>query len=242
MDHNLIFDIGLHTGHDALYYLRKGFRVVGLEARSDLCEQARAAAVDAGLEAQLKVVQRALYYRSDETVSFFINDNKDDWGSLFRGSPEQDGSTARETTVETISLYDLIDQFGVPYYIKCDIEGGDSIFAEQLIGMREKPSFVSIEATKPEDVAKLSAAGYNAFQVRNQYMNVFIKEPHPSQEGKSTDQQFTHAMSGPFGRDLPADGWTSFGAAIDSLLTWYRLRDRDKNLAIGWLDIHATVR
>ena len=37
MQNDLIFDIGLHRGLDAIYYLEKGFRVVGVEASSELC-------------------------------------------------------------------------------------------------------------------------------------------------------------------------------------------------------------
>ena len=35
---DLIFDVGLHKGEDAAYYLRKGFRVVGIDANPDLIE------------------------------------------------------------------------------------------------------------------------------------------------------------------------------------------------------------
>lgn len=33
----LIFDVGLHKGFDTSYYLKKGFTVIGVEARADLC-------------------------------------------------------------------------------------------------------------------------------------------------------------------------------------------------------------
>ena len=34
--HNLIYDVGLHKGEDAEFYLHKGFRVVAFEADPDL--------------------------------------------------------------------------------------------------------------------------------------------------------------------------------------------------------------
>ncbi len=37
---DLIFDVGLHKGEDTEFYLKKGFRVVGIEASSELCEVA----------------------------------------------------------------------------------------------------------------------------------------------------------------------------------------------------------
>ena len=35
---DLIFDIGMHKGEDAEFYLRKGFRVVAFEADADLVQ------------------------------------------------------------------------------------------------------------------------------------------------------------------------------------------------------------
>ena len=34
---DLIFDLGMFDGSDTSFYLAKGFRVVALEARADLC-------------------------------------------------------------------------------------------------------------------------------------------------------------------------------------------------------------
>ncbi|MGL3111861.1 hypothetical protein [Bradyrhizobium sp. BR 1432] len=35
---DLIFDLGLHRGYDAEFYLSKGFQVVGLEAVPEICD------------------------------------------------------------------------------------------------------------------------------------------------------------------------------------------------------------
>lgn len=241
MDRNLIFDIGVHTGQDALYYLKKGFRVVGLEAREDLCAEARRLTIDYQQTGAIELVQRALFHRNGEAVTFYVNDRKDDWGSLFREAAEQDGSQAREIVVETITLGDLFERYGTPYYIKCDIEGGDSIFVDQLLRSKERPAYVSVEMTSAEDIAKLRACGYNSFQIVNQYLNPQTKQPDPPREGKLADTYFTHAMSGLFGRDLPTDKWADFGTTLHRALDWYDLRARDASLAIGWLDIHATT-
>jgi hypothetical protein len=48
-------------------------------------------------------------------------------------------------------------------------------------------------------------------------------------------------MSGLFGRELPPDRWEDFTAAFRKVIDWYDLRDRDPNLAIGWLDIHCST-
>ena len=187
----------------------------------------------------MKIIPAALHEVSGARVKFFVNDAKDDWGSLFRGAAEQDGSEAREIEVTTLTLSDLFAEHGTPYYIKCDIEGADAIFVEQLLHSDRRPSYVSIEATSPDDFAKLRSCGYDSFQIVNQHLNPWIVSPNPAREGIYVETQFTHEMSGPFGRDLPDDAWTDFRTIMKRLLDWYDLRDRDQSLAVGWLDIHA---
>lgn len=237
----LIFDIGMHVGADSLYYLRKGFRVVGVEARQDHCETARKAAETFEHE-QFDIVERALAERTGQTISFWINDAKDDWGSIHRWAAEQGAKgTAREITVRTITLHDLLAEYGDPYYIKCDIEGADEVFVEQLLQTRIRPPYVSIEATRAEDLARLFAAGYSRFQLVNQLLNNDTKEPNPAREGIFTGTAFTQSMSGLFGRDLPDNKWVDFSTAMRALLEWYSLHELDTSLVAGWLDIHAAL-
>lgn len=233
----LVFDIGLHTGMDSNFYLKKGFSVVGVEARKDLCE--RAVANNAEYADRLTVVQRALHRTDDEVVEFFVNDEKDDWGSLERGAAEKGVGSARAIEVRTISLPTLFEQHGVPYYVKCDIEGGDRIFAEELQRLAMLPKYVSIEVTRLEDVAHLLVAGYKRFQIVNQFMHPFTVPPNPAREGDYVDFSFGGETSGLFGKELPEDGWVPFTRASRMLLDWMRLRDRSPSLAPGWLDVHA---
>ena len=37
-DEALIYDVGAHKGEDTEYYLRKGFRVIAIEAMPEFCE------------------------------------------------------------------------------------------------------------------------------------------------------------------------------------------------------------
>ena len=168
MQPDLIFDIGLHRGLDAKFYLAKGFRVVGVEASRQLCEMVRKENEPQIQSGALTVVECALHERSNEVVKFFINPEKDDWGSLDRVHAEKGVGRAQEVYVRTISLKDLILTYGEPYYIKCDAEGGDAIFARSLLSIPGRPAFVSIEATSADDLARLLACGYDRFQFVNQ--------------------------------------------------------------------------
>jgi FkbM family methyltransferase len=241
MQRDLIYDIGLHRGLDSKFYMQKGFRVIGIEASSPLCMLVRQAHPDEILQGQLTILERALHRRSDEMVSFFINPEKDDWGSLERGSAEKGIGSAVEVAARTICFADIVAAHGVPYYIKCDIEGGDAIFVESLLTTAIRPAFVSIEATSADDLAGLRACGYDKFQIVNQYTNPWTKCPFPAREGKFVDATFTHETSGLFGRELAFDRWDDFAVAMKKFIDWFDLRNRDPNLAIGWLDVHCCM-
>jgi FkbM family methyltransferase len=243
MQSDLIFDIGLHKARDAAWYLAKGFRVIGVEAAPELCQEARSHCADAVADGRLAIVPKALYHTSGDSVPFFVTPEKDDWGSLYRSAAEKGVYTgqAKEITVLTITLHDLMDEFGDPYYIKCDIEGGDAIFAEQLQNARHKPPFVSLELTRPLDLARLAAAGYARFQLVNQWGNPFRSAPNPAREGVYAPSAFSHHTSGLFGRELPTDKWITFGEAMHRFQSWKAIRDLDPDLCFGWLDVHARM-
>jgi FkbM family methyltransferase len=241
MQTDLIYDIGMHRGSDSQFYLAKGFRVIGVEAVHHLCEIAKAENTSHIQNGRFTIVENALHTRSNEIIKFFINPLKDDWGSLERNAAEKGVGVAEETSVWTISLQDLIARYGVPYYIKCDIEGGDAIFVRSLLSLSARPAFVSIEATSGEDIAILLACGYDRFQIVNQYNHPNVKCPFPAREGNYIDAGFTHETSGLFGKELPPEKWDDFTSALLKFTDWYDLHNRDPNLAIGWLDVHCTT-
>jgi FkbM family methyltransferase len=239
-DRSLIFDIGLHLGFDSQFYLSKGFSVIGLEARPDLCKLAEQRNRDDFNAGRFKIINKALFEFDDEIVPFYVNPEKDDWGSLSKENSEKGIGSSSAIEVPTVTLQSLISAHGLPYYIKCDIEGGDAIFAEQLLWLEGRPSFVSLEATSGVDIAKLAACGYDRFQLVNQYTHHETSCPVPPREGSYVDARFNHHMSGLFGRELPPHRWVGFEVLMAMWLDWYDLRHRNAGLAIGWLDVHAT--
>lgn len=238
---DLIFDIGLHKGLDANFYLRKGFRVVGLEAVPELCTEAAELNAEYVRLRKLTIVNKALYYRAGETVDFYINPDKDDWGSLFKGAAEKGVGQAKKISSATITLEDLINEFGSPYYIKCDIEGGDAILCRQLLSLEVVPSFISAEATSVEDIAFLRSAGYDRFQIINQYFHPWTRPLKPPLEGGFADVNFSHEMSGLFGQELDRERWVSFADALRDFQDWHDLSRRNRSLMVGWLDVHAAA-
>ncbi|WP_431268739.1 FkbM family methyltransferase [Dankookia sp. P2] len=181
---DLVFDFGLHRGEDTEFYLRKGFRVVALEARPDFCAEVSArfaAEVEAG---RLTVVPCALYPRGGETVSFWVNPVKDDWNSVSRDFAAKEGHAVTEIRVPTVTLGQLFDRFGVPRYLKCDIEGMDEDCARQLLEDGRRPDFVSMEASSFDIFAYLRACGYDRAQLVNQALHWGTRPPEPARGGR----------------------------------------------------------
>jgi FkbM family methyltransferase len=236
----LIFDIGLHTGRDSEFYLQKGFKVVGVEANPEMAARTAATLESYTSSGTLTIVERAIHHSVGQSVSFFINDEKDDWSSLFKGVAEKGVTSSREVTVETTTLVRLFEEFGVPYYLKCDIEGGDELVAMQLAAHPAKPQFVSFEITSVGILAALWFAGYRKFQLVNQAFNYLSTPPSPALEGTYVARQFDGHCSGLFGRELKNERWVDIDRVTELFLDFIRLRDRYEQLCMGWLDVHAT--
>jgi hypothetical protein len=147
----------------------------------------------------------------------------------------------KEVKIKTITLSNMYEVYGLPYYIKCDLEGGDAIFARQLNESAHRPKFVSIEITVAEDLENLIKAGYVGFQFVNQWANPYTKAPNPAREGKLVEVQFTQEMSGLFGRELDPSGWCGAHQAFRLLDSWLLLKQLAPNMAIGWMDVHARL-
>lgn len=238
---NLVFDLGMHHGDDAAFYLAKGFDVVALEANPTLCHEAERRFCEPRESGNLAIVHAALWETGGSTTSFFVNAEKDDWSSAYRDWAAKGEHPVEEITVATVTLADLFDAHGCPYYLKCDLEGVDELFARQLLADPRRPAFVSVEAISLDLLALLRAAGYDRFQIVNQSQNWAVKPPNPSREGRFADASFTGHMSGLFGHDLEPGRWLSFAETAARHLDFTRLAERDPQLAIGWLDFHATT-
>jgi FkbM family methyltransferase len=239
MQNNLIFDIGLHVGKDARFYLDKGFNVVGLEANPILCRRVKKDFASEIKQSRLHVVEKALFYKEHSHVDFYIHPTNDDWGSLLKEYGQRQASAGEVIKVPTVTLSDLYDQYGVPYYIKCDIEGSDGILVHQLLYEGRRPTFISIEAVAITDLARLFGCGYDRFQIINQQQRGYDRPPSSAREGQYVDTVFDGYMSGLFGLELDQEKWIDFDEACERFLLWRKLLMKDQNLTLGWLDFHA---
>ena len=238
---DLIFDLGLHRGHDTDYYLRKGFRVVAVEARPDFCAEVAGRFAGDIAAGRLTVVPRAFWERGGATIPFWVNPEKDDWSSVRWDFAAKGGHAVEEIRVETITLAELFDAHGVPHYLKCDIEGLDEECARQLLADPRRPAFVSFEASSFDILALLRAAGYDRAQLVNQALIHMDWPPLPAREGRFAKVEFHGLMSGLFGRELDSARWLDFAEIAERYADFINLSKRDPRLGYGWLDVHATT-
>ncbi len=206
MTPDLIFDIGMHEGEDTAFYLRKGFCVIAVEANPHLCEENARRFESEILDRRLVIVNAAIAEQAGK-VRFFVNDSHSEWGTLYPRlvkRNERSGAPSRPIEIEALRPENLFRKFGVPYYMKVDIEGADWICLDALQGFPERPQFVSVESDKPvQQVRRLERLGYRRFKMVSQGSVPSQQEPIPSAEGRAAGFRFSPGSSGLFGGDLP---------------------------------------
>ncbi len=254
-----IFDLGFHEGWDTDFYLRKGFRVVGVEANPELVARGRERFAEAIGRAQLVLIERAIAERADASVTFYCRADKNGWSSVHRAGAERDGITSNRVEVKTTSIGRLFSEYGVPHYLKCDIEESDEIVLQQLAKEPNKPRFVSFE-NGDKVIDLLVCAGYTCFQIINQGHLRLFHPPDPPREGLFAAQKFHGKMSGLFGAELDPDQWVGEAEIRERFELWRRLAAGEigsvRRFALkrfgkltrrtwlipsGWVDIHARL-
>ena len=164
---DLIYDVGMNDGDDTAYYLHEGYRVVAVEVDPTLIEQARERFAGPIRQRRLELVQAAIGPRR-ETAPFWICEGKSVWNSFDRQMASREGHTCYAIEVECRQFRDLLEQYGVPFYLKVDIEGHDAYCVADL-DQRDLPKYVSLEmGRQPEPLFMLRDLGYSRFKLITQ--------------------------------------------------------------------------
>lgn len=241
----LVFDIGMHCGDDTAFYLARGFKVIALEANPLLCADVSSRFHTEIQDGRLVIVQKALWEKAGEELTFHMSRANSTWSSLDSWRAEKGGSDGSDPTpVSTTTLDELLKEYGIPHYIKCDIEGADHHLCDQLLLSSTKPDFISVEGTSIELMAQLLSSGYDKFQLVNQSkIKRFPGSRKLSAVYGEMEYQFSGHSSGPFGFDLDADRWITFKDAAFQWLKFSELKKLDPDLALdSWFDFHATTK
>ncbi|OAF12262.1 hypothetical protein AYJ54_07175 [Bradyrhizobium centrolobii] len=230
MDETLIYDVGAHKGEDTEFYLRKGFRVVTIEAMPEFCNSIANRFSEHVKSGALSVVNVAVS-NSPGNVSFYADDRVSEWGTTNPDWSERNrrfgAGTGRTLTVPAAKLADIFKQHGVPRYCKIDIEGNDLEALASLEGLSELPKFVSIESDKTswekliEEFETFEKLGYRKYRIMDQSLVSMQTCPTIPKEGKFVDWRFKNGSSGLFGDELPGT-WVSALEAIELYKSIFR--------------------
>lgn len=218
----MVFDLGANTGEDTTAYLAQGYDVVSVEANPALALDLASRFAPDIAAGRVHIVDAAIAATA-EPRPFYVSANHH-WSSLDSVWAARDGRMTEPISVQCVRLADLFDRYGVPHYMKIDIEGADIIVLEQLLEDERRSKYVSVEDCRfgPSYLDILSACGYSGFKLSEQ-------------------SQWAPGTSGPFGEDLPGL-WLHF----NDMKTLYRTMVRSETLRRiapegQYFDIHARL-
>jgi len=154
MDEKMIYDVGMHTGEDTAYYLHRGFKVIAIEANPELCQQAHVRFAREINKGRLVVLNVAIA-REEGSAEFWICEGHTEWSSFYERAASRDGLPHHSIKVACKSFDSILSEFGIPYYIKIDIEGSDVVCLESLRKVRDLPKYISCELGDLSAVVKI---------------------------------------------------------------------------------------
>lgn len=202
-------------------------------------------------------------------ADFFISTKKSVWSSFDKANATRYGSGCKVVRTRCVPFSEILQEYGVPFYLKVDIEGNDHLCLAGLVS-ECLPRYVSFESSLDgsREIQRLSELGYSNFKfVRQNDLTVLEPDHLPAYlasrqraadlgvrghflrtarnlwlrafRPRQAGWAFPKGASGPFGESLPGP-WTD---AAEATSIWQALADADRSLsgaAIGdWFDIHA---
>lgn len=230
-DPKLIYDLGLHMGEDTEYYLKRGFRVVAVEADKELVRKNQRKFKEYIKDGSLVIVYGAISDTLEDSIVFYKNPTVSVWGTVVESWAKRNaklGADSIEVNVGVVRLNSLFEKYGIPYYLKIDIEGMDLIALKSLFQCPVKPKYVSLESEKVnfkklvEEFEVLKDLGYDSFALVEQSTISRQKIPQNSTEGRIIEFKFKPGSSGLFGSDL-GNFSLSKNQAIDCYLDIFKL-------------------
>jgi len=164
-DPQLIYDAGMNNGDDTAHYLWRGFRVLAIEANPDLVTDAAmrfAGEIETG---RLRILNVGIAAEEGE-FSFWICDTDSRLSSFDRRLASLDGCCPHhEIRVPCRRFRSILEEFGVPFYVKVDIQGNDFLCVQDL-DPRQLPKFISVSGVSL--LTALRERGFNWFKCISQ--------------------------------------------------------------------------
>lgn len=268
---DLVFDFGLHHGEDSAYYLAKGYRVVAFEAdpiSADFCRRRFHSEIAAG---KMRIIEGAIADDPSQTeVRFYVNRSKPVWStsnSSWVKRNQRWGMHVEEVVAKTVDVRGAFLNFGIPHFLKMDIEGVERTILRMLQTFESIPPRLSLESEKENfgdllsDLNLLTQLGYSRFKVVQQATIPGRKIHIKDRWGRDMTYRFEKHASGGFDEDAEGN-WLTLEQTIAlyqrifsryrllgdqsilgrSLAMPFRIIRRATGLPLpGWHDLHAAL-
>ena len=253
---DLVIDLGLHKGEDTAFYLAKGFRVVSVEADPDLARECQARFVRELSAQRLRIIEGAIAEGGPKVT--FYKDEKSVWGTVnqdWAKRNEKLGSHHRLIEVNVLDIGQIFNDFGIPYYLKLDIEGSEHLVLTAMLALHDKPPFLSMESEKVSfkkllwELRTLRKLGYRHFKVVPQLFIPGTTIQTEDLAGRKFAYTFEPEATGPFG-DEAGGRWLGYYQAclkyvwifgLYKLFGDSGLLTRITGRFPGWYDTHAAL-
>ncbi len=243
----LIYDVGMFNGDDSRYYLHQGHTVVAIEANPAYT-----------LKDERVTVLNVAIAPEEGDVDFWVCDDNPVWSSLDRAIASREGSKHHSIKVPARPFRDIVREYGLPYYLKIDVEGADMTVIRDI---EKPPQYISVEseclgsaqANFLDTLRLLERKGYRRFKLVNQFTLASMTQAGslvwPDDEGGARREleerlgwRFPEGSSGPWGEDV-AGNWIGYTDAVD---LYCRLRQLFFTVPghppySFWFDWHATL-
>jgi FkbM family methyltransferase len=222
----IVYDVGANNGDDTEYYLKKGFRVVAIEANPTLANHIRTRFAGALQNRRLEVVNIAVG-DGDYKSRLYVNSRDSKLSTLVKPFHYDEQWTDIEIDVTRLST--IVKEHGRPAHVKLDIEGADVAVLREMFSAECFPESISAEAHSIEVLCLFVAAGYQNFKiVEGKFVHSRFRTIR-TVNGSLLEHNFPEGTcAGPFGNDLP-------GNRMGSEEVFRYLCEH----GLGWKDIHA---
>jgi FkbM family methyltransferase len=251
----IIFDIGMHKGEDTMIYLNSGYNVIAVEANPLLVELAKRKFQSYIDEGRLKILNFGIHINSNENILFYKNIDKSEWSSFDYSAAFKNKTKVEKIFVNTITMEDLLKTYGIPFYLKIDIESYDTLCLESLFNFNILPNYISCEASSFKNIDILHSLGYSKFKLINQswfhkpinltleknilfpFFNLVINIIR-KKFGYFINFKYPVGSSGPFAENSKGI-WLTYDQVKKLFLEFYS-NDEGINKQ-SWFDIHAKL-
>lgn len=206
--------------------MKKGFRVIGIDANPSLCDEVSSKYDDYVRSGQLTVLNCGVG-DSNGIVDFYL-DTRQHTTSTFVPQPNRD-QRYKIFAVNIRTLPQIFSEYGQPDFVKVDVEGYDFKVLKSLYDNKIIPKYMSVEAHTVDVLCLLVLMGFDQFKVvRFDGQQSSYKCDIRTLQGQLVSHKFEPNCSGPFGDDLGG--------------RWLQTSDVFKEFYLSkstWRDVHA---